>query len=427
VRAALYELVHGDDRSHIGAFREIEKQALDADGDFGLTMRGLIDLSIRRYAFQLAARWWEGEFIRRALKFRENADRIELWRLAACVTPCIVGTPDRFANVFTRWTRSGAKTMWGEADLIVVDEAGQASCDRAAAVFGYADRALVVGDVLQISPVEGEDAPMWGPALARRNNVFDEDAIDRGLLIGLAPESHSVASFGHPESAEGSVMRAASAASWAHSTHAVSLLGKGAWLLDHFRCRPGIIAYSNAGWYHGALSARRVVAAFPYPEFGHRDVREEGLASTSRRNMTEVRAAIDWIVREQGNILAATGESSIDRAIAVVTPFRDQAIAAKQALKSKLGVVGDRIICGTLHSLQGAERPIVIMLTAYSGAYFAGDGEMTHFLDRQGTLLNVAVSRARDAFIVFGDRRVFDRARRGTPTAALAPYFKVVA
>jgi len=424
LRSDLYALVHGNDLSQVTAFREIEKVAQDADGDFIRTMRGLVDLSMRRFAFQLAARWWEGEFIRRACRFREHADRIELWRIAACVTPCIVGTPDRFANVFTRWTRAGAKVMWGEADLIVVDEAGQASCDRSAAVFGYAERALVVGDVLQISPVEGEDAPMWGPTLARRNNVFDEDAIDRGLLIGLAPESMSLVSFGNPHSIEGSVMRAASAASWCHSVNEVASLGKGVWLLDHFRCRPRIIEYSNRGWYHGALSARRQNSAFPYPEFGHVDIRDDNASATSRANLSEARAAIAWMQRERTRILLTTGCDNLESAIAIVTPFRDQAIATNRLLKTSMGTEGERITCGTLHSLQGAERPIIIMLTAYSGAYFLGDHAITHFLDRQSTLLNVAVSRARDAFLVFGDRRVFDRACEGGPTAALGSYLK---
>jgi superfamily I DNA and/or RNA helicase len=377
---------------------------------------------MRRYAFQIAARWWEAEFVKRALKFRERADRIEIWRLAACITPCVVGTPDRLANVFVRWTRSGAKTMWGEADLIIVDEAGQSSCDRTASVFGYAPRALVVGDTLQISPVEGEDAPMWGPALAKRNDVFDADALERGLLVGVVPDLVVVSEFGKPDVVEGSVMRAASAASYAHSREPL-LPMKGGWLLEHFRCRPGIIAFSNAGWYHGLLQSRRPQIEFPYPEFTHIDVRDDALPVSSRRNLTEANRAAQWLMQERLQILIASNESSLDRAVAIVTPFREQAVAMRQTLKRLLGSEGDLITCGTLHSLQGAERSMIVMLTAYSGSYFLGESELTYFMDRQGTLLNVAVSRARDSFIVIGDRRVFDRARRGTPTAALGGYF----
>jgi superfamily I DNA and/or RNA helicase len=130
--------------------------------------------------------------------------------------------------------------------------------------------------------------------------------------------------------------------------------------------------------------------------------------------------------RERSRILLATGCDDLQSAIAIVTPFRDQAIATNRLLKSLMGTDGERITCGTLHSLQGAERSIIIMLTAYSGAYFLGNNELTYFLDRQSTLLNVAVSRARDAFLVFGDRRVFERARQGSPTAALGPYLKVM-
>ena len=55
------------------------------------------------------------------------------------------------------------------------------------------------------------------------------------------------------------------------------------------------------------------------------------------------------------------------------------------------------MIIGTVNSLQGAERPVVI----FSSTYDSGE-KVKYMLDNDDTLINVAVSRAKDGFIVFG-------------------------
>ncbi len=55
------------------------------------------------------------------------------------------------------------------------------------------------------------------------------------------------------------------------------------------------------------------------------------------------------------------------------------------------------ITVGTVHTFQGAERNIIIFSTVY------GKNEDGFFIDNNRNLMNVAVSRAKDAFWVFGD------------------------
>ncbi|WP_171123192.1 MULTISPECIES: phospholipase D-like domain-containing protein [unclassified Ruegeria] len=69
---------------------------------------------------------------------------------------------------------------------------------------------------------------------------------------------------------------------------------------------------------------------------------------------------------------------------------------------------------GTVHSLQGAERPIILFSPVYSKH---ADG---HFIDMSPSMLNVTVSRAKDSFLVFGDMDVFSSAAKGTPRSVLA-------
>ena len=58
----------------------------------------------------------------------------------------------------------------------------------------------------------------------------------------------------------------------------------------------------------------------------------------------------------------------------------------------------DEIIdVGTVHTFQGGERKVIIMSTVY------GKNDGCFFIDANKSLLNVAVSRAKDSFLVIGD------------------------
>ena len=52
---------------------------------------------------------------------------------------------------------------------------------------------------------------------------------------------------------------------------------------------------------------------------------------------------------------------------------------------------------GTVHTFQGAERNVIIFSSVY------GSEEGCYFINSNKSLMNVAVSRAKDSFLVFGD------------------------
>ena len=103
-------------------------------------------------------------------------------------------------------------------------------------------------------------------------------------------------------------------------------------------------------------------------------------------------------------------EEKLSDIIAIVTPFKAQATKIKEAISRRVKDnegESDRpktvftkydetkLIVGTVDSLQGAEKPIVI----FSSVKGSMDGE-PHFKD-DPFLLNVAISRAKDSFIAF--------------------------
>jgi superfamily I DNA and/or RNA helicase len=104
----------------------------------------------------------------------------------------------------------------------------------------------------------------------------------------------------------------------------------------------------------------------------------------------------------------------MEELVAVLTPFKGQRPVLMNALrKAKIDV--NKLKIGTVHVMQGAEREIVLFSTVY------GDGDVSvMFFDRENkpNLLNVAVSRAKDSFIVMGNSRIFEQ-NASTPSAKL--------
>jgi len=104
--------------------------------------------------------------------------------------------------------------------------------------------------------------------------------------------------------------------------------------------------------------------------------------------------------------------------VGVITPFAGQKRELKKAL-SKIGLNVNEMKIGTVHALQGAERPLILFSTVYNKEE---SGSMFFDRDNKPNMLNVAVSRAKDSFIVFGDKGIFHS--RNTPSGILGKYLK---
>ena len=91
-------------------------------------------------------------------------------------------------------------------------------------------------------------------------------------------------------------------------------------------------------------------------------------------------------------------EINPNNVLGIITPFKAQAVMIRNVLKQILPKeVSNKITVGTIHVLQGGERKIIIMSTTY------GKDEGCFFIDNNKSLMNVAVSRAEDSFLVFGN------------------------
>lgn len=138
----------------------------------------------------------------------------------------------------------------------------------------------------------------------------------------------------------------------------------------------------------------------------------------SRYNTFEAETIAAWLAAHKEDI-ERHYDKPLHTLVGVVTPFSAQVSAIKSSLRNlDINCNGDEssLTVGTVHSLQGAERAIVLFSPVYSKHEDGG------FIDSDSSMLNVAVSRAKDSFLVFGDMDLFEIQPGSSPRGLLAKY-----
>ena len=381
------------------------------------------DTQIRFKIFQLSTHYWEGRWLLEMAallpeleKKKNKKGRKTLeprWRRRMKLTPCIVSTFFMLPSEMEVSRRDGdtfsADYLYDFADLLIVDEAGQVRPEIAGASFALAQKALVIGDTLQI-------APIWSlPPAVDVGNMRQA-----GLLAGNNDsEQYQVLCELGKSVASGSVMQIAQTRSRYHYD---PQLARGMFLYEHRRCFDEIIAYCNALCYKDKLQPKRgeksAIDELPAMGYLHIAGHCQQTNGGSRHNLEEAEAIAAWLVAQR-DTLESIYELPLPQIVGVVTPFGAQVRAIGKACREKGIAVGqgeNSMTVGTIHALQGAERPLIIFSPVYSKD---ADGA---FMDSSPSMLNVAVSRAKDSFFVFGDMEVFKNAPKSTPRGLLAQF-----
>lgn len=387
----------------------------EAAGPFDAGRRR-IDVELRAKAFDLAMRMREAEFLLRrkewdqrwvmtATKGRQGQyDRLKLLKTYAFVVPCIVATVYMAAKHCCFFDGNSDRPMELPIDLLIFDEAGQVAPDLGLPLLGLARRAVAVGDVHQLEPIENFSEAS-DDLLLRAEGIEGEQlqaSRERGLThVG------------------GSVMRAFQSATTYTDTDLER--PRGVLLRRHFRCVPKIIAYCNDLVYDGKLVPAKPEENTPWiAPMSWAHVRGEARKSGgSWGNKSEAEAIARWLAANRKAIEAQYG-GDLDQSVAIVTPYGYQREVLKTALKRQLGEIATKVTIGTVHSLQGAERPVVVFSPTVTLASLRAWNSGRPFFDCGHNMLNVAVSRAKNAFVVIGDMGLFDESRGNVPSAVLA-------
>jgi len=356
----------------------------------------VLDTKIRHRMFQLATHYWEAMYLLEVEKLLDEKDDYEdsktplnlerHYRRLAMLAPCFISTLHMLPKWFRGYSREETYLV-GAIDLLIVDEAGQVAPENAAAALAIGKRACIFGDEHQIEPVWSVAEPIDRVNASHYLGVADPVVYDRLSKRGFM-------------AASGSVLKMAQGVS-SHATH--PQIARGFFLTEHRRCLSRIIAYCNELVYQGLLEPCRAHQTFSHalPPFGWIHVpghsaKEYG----SQVNDVEAETIVTWI-KENETLLKESYNLPLKDILAVVTPFTAQARGLTTALRKK-GLGGEKLTVGTLHAMQGAERPIVIFSPVYGINHQGG-----LFFNRSNRMLNVAVSRAKDAFIVIGNMDLF--------------------
>lgn len=367
----------------------------------------ILDQSLRYQMFHLAGRYWEGRWLLQMRELLTNGknresqaqkDVEQRFRRWAMLSPCFVSTLHNSPKVFDYFDGQ-RRPLYNFFDMIVVDEAGQISPELCPPTLALGKKAVIVGDIYQIEPV-------WSvtPGLDFANMHS----------YGLEPSKLQQKNLTCSSS---SVMKlAAGATAWTQSENASE---PGMFLSEHRRCKDPIIAFCNELVYQGQLKAlagshgNGITPMMGYCHITHSSTIRGG----SRSNEGEAQTIAHWLQTMRPD-LEKKYQKKIGEIVGIISPYRAQALAIGQALsEAGLDATSDnRISVGTVHTFQGAERPIVIFSPAVS--YNTNESRRL-FFDIGPNMLNVAVSRAKDSFLVFGDMRIFNP-EESTPSACLA-------
>ncbi|MGQ9558727.1 MAG: DEAD/DEAH box helicase [Desulfurispora sp.] len=382
------------------------------------------DTELRYRSFLLATHYWEGRWLKEVEKAHEMYQRnIKVtpeeklrskWRRYAMLTPGLVSTLYMAPAMFTCWYREGenlySQPLWEEIDLLIIDEAGQVSPEIAAATMALAKKAVVVGDIWQIEPVYNI------------TRFVDQGNLLRVGLISSKDEYPELQSKGVTAQG-GSVMLIAgrNCPYRFQNENGEPYSERGMWLREHRRCLDTIIDYCNQLVYRGQLLPLRgdqlKPGALPHFSAVHFADGVSSRAGSSRKNEKEAVFILEWLMEKKDYLLTTYGpDKALKEIVAVVVPFTAQKREFLKALRSNEKYAPLRgITIGTIHALQGAERDVVI----FSPVYTCSDGT-DYFFNSDVRMLNVAVSRAREAFVVIGDTEIFRKA--GGAAGLLARY-----
>lgn len=372
----------------------------------------VLDISLRYDIFIASLHYWEGRWL-----IAESEDRIEntkgwnrkkIYSRMSYLTPLFISTFSTLPKFCYRTEANTFKLLpfYELFDQLIVDEAGQVGIEKALPSFSLAKKALVVGDVDQLEPI-------W--------SVYPSADLGNLQKLGLL-EKYSFSEYKEMGllCSSGSLMSIARKV----SSYVDGKGSRGVMLTEHRRCADEIVEFSNRFVYSGDLEPmvgkldsvtykiedeELIITPLAYVNIRGKASERQG----SSCNVSEAIAIVCWIKKYGGAFQEENRGKELSEILAVITPFAAQRDMIKVLIKKE--GLDTNITVGTVHSLQGAEKNIVLFSPTYGYDY---KGKM--FFDSGFNMLNVALTRAKKHFIVFGNMNLFKANRINLPSGALA-------
>jgi Zn finger protein HypA/HybF involved in hydrogenase expression len=279
-------------------------------------------------------------------------------------------------------------------DLVLSDESGMILAPVALPAIYIGKKIVIVGDEKQIEPVYPFDEIVDKSIINNIKSGIDYDRFKK--------ESAIYTNF----------LQKVNGATYFDSFMMKEEENHSLWLQEHFRCKDEIIEYCNEIIYNGILipKVRTFKKNLYLDNSKYKSMKLFDVESVVKNNssMEEAKKILDFLlknIKELTNLYNLHNKKNLSpnefyRHIGIVTPFNNQKKLIKRLLKNANKYNLDKILVGTVHAFQGSEREVILFSPAvdknYNGIHFTNNDN--------GNMINVAVSRAKSAFWVFGSK-----------------------
>lgn len=297
----------------------------------------------------------------RAKTIQRMADNLdEHLKAIGLIFPVITCTLQSIRNMLP-WTEQCA-------DRVIVDEAGMIPLHQTFPLLVRTRKAIVVGDPLQIEPIANQSQQ----TLERyRREAFIQQGLTQEDYYRYSPDEIDTATTYH---------RAAGATGKDNDPE------QGIRLLEHYRCQPNIIAFCDRIANYGLIPKKEPKASLIKANLIAYHVDGSISANVNQYEIRTIHEVIRHLVK-YGYSLEEIG---------VISAFRTQADALRKSLFKEFPQLKNAI--GTVHTFQGSERRVIILSTKVCRRQ-----DSVTWINRRPNLLNVAVSRAKELFILVGN------------------------
>ncbi len=238
-------------------------------------------------------------------------------------------------------------------DLCIMDEAGQCNIASSLIPIIRADDLLLVGDTNQLQPVTVIETDLNDYLMEKYNIKPDYDYVHNSILSTMLRKDNN---------------------------------SKSILLRYHYRCGKRIAGFVNQRFYEQQLRL-----------LNSNDGKLTYIDVHNTYN-PESRNAYDEEARNIVNVIKKNNYKDIG----IVTPFVNQAALINQYLQDNK--IYD-VKAGTIHTLQGSEKSVIIMSAALS---VKTAKKTMDWIKNNHELINVAVTRAKEQLIFVGDKKAID-------------------
>lgn len=238
-------------------------------------------------------------------------------------------------------------------DLVIMDESGQCNIATSLIPIVRGNNLLLVGDTNQLQPVTVIEEDL-NEDLMRKYNISEEyNYVHNSILSTMLRKDNN---------------------------------SKNILLRYHYRCGNKIVGFVNQRFYGDQLKLLNKNSG----DLVYYDVKNTNNPN-ARNSYKEEALEIAKIIKDNGY-----------KDVGIITPFINQAALINEYLM-KTGIYD--VKAGTIHTLQGSEKSVIIMSAALS----IKTGKKTmEWIKNNHELINVGVTRAKDKFIFVGDKEAID-------------------